>query len=64
MKELGKTGDNERLARIEEVLRLMDIDKDGNIELEHALKVWQIVSERKRAANERHKIAILSSAPL
>ena len=39
MKELSKTDDTERLSRIEEVLRLMDIDKDGNIELEHALKV-------------------------
>ncbi|GAU89021.1 hypothetical protein RvY_01620 [Ramazzottius varieornatus] len=45
MKELGKTGDHERLARIEEVLRLMDIDKDGNIELEHALKVIELIGE-------------------
>jgi Ca2+-binding EF-hand superfamily protein len=39
MKQLSKIPDDARLARVEQVLRMMDIDKDGNIELEHALKV-------------------------
>ena len=40
MRQLSKIPDDARLARVEQVLKMMDIDKDGNIELEHALKVF------------------------
>ena len=39
MKELNKIPDDARMERVSQVLKMMDIDKDGNIELEHALKV-------------------------
>lgn len=40
MKQIRKIPDEARLARVEQVLHMLDIDKDGNIELEHALKVY------------------------
>ncbi|OWA51707.1 LETM1 and EF-hand domain-containing protein 1, mitochondrial [Hypsibius exemplaris] len=45
MKQLSKIPDDDRLARVEQVLKMMDIDKDGNIELEHALKVLELIGE-------------------
>ncbi|XP_055336847.1 mitochondrial proton/calcium exchanger protein-like [Paramacrobiotus metropolitanus] len=45
MRELGKVPDDARLARVEQVLRMLDINKDGNIELEHALKVIELIGE-------------------
>ena len=39
MKRMQKVPDDEKDKRIEEVLKALDIDKDGAIDVEHALKV-------------------------
>lgn len=39
LKRMQKVPDDEKHKRIEEVLKALDIDKDGAIDIEHALKV-------------------------